>query len=153
MFLFEGTPNDTSASTLRQQWYRVVDTGWDYDQWILGFQYFGGLSEWKTKLGIFPSLSPVDMAADPAWAIAADGNLMVDGYWGGGRPAAFGMTPAHSDKATGLPDGGNVGFFDGSARWYAFDQMRQIHSWSPVSRECYWFQRDLGGYGGKLGGR
>ena len=150
MFLFEGSPNDMSAAEYRNRGYNVIDSGWDFDQWILGFQYFGGIRTWRTQVGTFPGRSPLESSAQGDWALAADGNLMVDGYWGGGRPAAFGMIPAHP-APNGEPEGGNVLTFAGPVTWYTHAQMLPIHSWSPWSRVCYWWQDDLGEYGEAIG--
>jgi len=150
MFLFEGTPNDMSAAEYRRRGYTVIDSGYDYDQWILGYQYFAGIVTWNTQVGSFPSRSPLNNSANGDWALAADGDLMVDGYWGGGRPAAFGMIPAHP-APNGEPEGGNVLTFAGSVTWYTHAQMLPIHSWSPWGRVCYWWQDDLGEYGERIG--
>jgi len=31
----------------------------DFDQWVIGYQYFGGIKTWKNPAGNFPSRSPV----------------------------------------------------------------------------------------------
>ncbi len=151
-FAYEGSPSKSvqgyDATELRGRGYTVNDDGYDYDQWILGFQYFGGIKTWETPLGSFKSCSPVDSNSKPSWALAADSNLKVDGYWGGGRPAAFGLIPPHP-KADGSPEGGSVLTFDGAVNWIRFGRMVEIHSWD-ASRDGYWYQSDLGAYGRAL---
>src|SRR4029079_7286305 len=45
----------------------------DYDQWIIGFQYFGGIQTGMNPAGSFPSRSPVKLSqAQSGWVLAAD---------------------------------------------------------------------------------
>jgi prepilin-type N-terminal cleavage/methylation domain-containing protein len=149
-FLYEGSPTlaeqGYDAATLRSKGYRVADNGADYDQWIIGYQYLGGIRQWDNLYGRFKSASPLDANAKPSWALAADSVLKVDTYWGGGRDAAFGKMPPHVD-AGGRPAGGNVLTFDGAATWIVFPKMKFIHSWAVTTRECYWWQADMGDFG------
>lgn len=118
----------------------------EYDQWVIGFQYFGGIKTWKNPAGNFDSLSPVKTSqSQPSWVLAADANMKIDRKWGGGRDTAFKNMPPHRARSTGFPEGGNQLFMDGSARWIKFDRMLFIHSWSTDgSRDAYFFQEDLG---------
>ena len=117
-------------------------------QWTLGYAYFGGITTWANNLGSVPSRSPVKLAsAKPSWMIAADFVVKFDGKWGDNAnqpvPSGFSNLPAHKDKS-GLPAGGNEVFCDGSAQWIRAKQMFFIHSWSPATREIYFWQEDLG---------
>lgn len=144
-FAYEGLHPDMSAADMIALGYTVYPTQ-RYDQWILGYQYFGGIAQWETSLGFFQGRSPVDESAKGHWALAADANLKVDGRWGGGRPSAYARIPPHPAR-NGLPAGGNVLSFDGAVAWIPFSRMIPIHSWSPSTRECYWWQWDLGPFG------
>jgi prepilin-type N-terminal cleavage/methylation domain-containing protein len=116
-----------------------------FDQWIIGFQYFGGITNWINPLGTFPSRSPVKTSASqPGWVLAADAVMKVDGRWGGGRDTAFKDMPQHKVSSANLPAGGNQLFIDGPARWYNFRDMLFIHSWDPGGRQAYFYQEDLG---------
>jgi hypothetical protein len=117
----------------------------DFDQWVIGFQYFGGITNWMNPAGTFPSRSPVKASQSrPSWVLAADANMKVDGKWGGGRDTSFKDMPPHR-RPNKLPEGGNELFMDGSARWIKFDQMLFIHSWNTGgSRDAYFYQEDLG---------
>ena len=117
----------------------------DFDQWVIGFQYFGGITNWMNPAGNFPSRSPVKASqSQPSWVLAADANMKVDGRWGGGRDTSFKDMPPHR-RPNRLPEGGNELFMDGSARWIRFDQMLFIHSWNTGgSRDAYFYQEDLG---------
>jgi prepilin-type N-terminal cleavage/methylation domain-containing protein len=117
----------------------------DYDQWVIGFQYFGGIPQWMNPAGTFVSRSPIKASqAQPLWVLAADANLKVDGKWGGGRDTAFKGMPPHRSNS-GAPAGGNHVHMDGSARWIKYDRMLFIHSWSTGGdRDAYFSQEDLG---------
>lgn len=117
----------------------------EFDQWVIGFQYFGGIQTWKNPAGTFPSRSPVKTStSEPGWVLAADAVLKIDGSWGGGRDTSFKNMPPHKDSR-GRPQGGNQLYVDGSARWVIFRQMLFIHSWSPGGgRDAYFHQEDLG---------
>lgn len=118
----------------------------NYNQWVIGFQYYGGITNWINPAGTFPSRSPVKSSlAQPSWVLAADAILKIDRRWGGGRDTAFKGMPPHRRSASGPPEGGNQLFVDGSARWIRFDKMLFIHSWSADgTRDAYFYQEDLG---------
>ncbi|MCU0784389.1 MAG: prepilin-type N-terminal cleavage/methylation domain-containing protein [Verrucomicrobia bacterium] len=115
-----------------------------YDQWVIGYQYFGGITNWANPIGSFPGLSPVKLATSkPHWALAAD-VMMRSGTlaWGTFDPSAdrdiFDGVPPHR---TGLlPAGANHVFVDGSARWIKAEQLRRFHSWSVNARRAYFYQ-------------
>jgi prepilin-type N-terminal cleavage/methylation domain-containing protein len=118
----------------------------EYDQWIIGFQYFGGIETWMNPVGQMPSRSPVKTtASQPGWALAADAIMKIDGAWGSGRDTAFKAMPPHKLSSSSVPAGGNQVFMDGSARWVQFRQMLFLHSWDTGgSRNAYFFQEDIG---------
>jgi prepilin-type N-terminal cleavage/methylation domain-containing protein len=117
----------------------------DFDQWIIGFQYLGGIETWINPVGSMPSYSPVKTtASQPGWVLAADAVMKVDGKWGGGRDTAFKGMPPHKNSQGGTPVGGNQLFMDGSARWIAFRKMLFLHSWDAGgTRDAYIFQEDI----------
>jgi prepilin-type N-terminal cleavage/methylation domain-containing protein len=116
----------------------------EYNQWIIGFQYFGGIAEWRNPAGTFKSYSPVKAStAHPGWALAADAVMKIDGEWGGGRDTAYEKMPPHRNS-NNLPVGGNQLFMDGSARWVNFERMLFLHSWSTGgNRDAYFFQDEV----------
>jgi prepilin-type N-terminal cleavage/methylation domain-containing protein len=105
----------------------------EFDSWELGFQYFGGVTNWLNPAfpsGI-PSRSPVKASLSrPGWVLAADAVLKIDNQWGSGRVTAFKDMPPHREGNKG-PAGGNELFMDGSVRWFRAQQMLFLHSWSP----------------------
>ena len=140
----------TTNSTVSQIWtcpnrptFPTYET--EYPQWVIGYQYFGGIPKWINPAGTFNSRSPIRASiSQPTWALAADAVMKIDGKWGGGRDSAFKDMPPHRGRG-GIPDGGNVLTMDGSARWIRFDKMLFIHSWSPGGdRDAYFYQEDLG---------
>lgn len=119
----------------------------DYGQWIIGFQYFGGVTNWINSTGTYPGRSPVKLStSQPGWCLAADAVMKVDGAWGGrvgvSRDSAYKDMPPHRNSKK-LPEGGNQVFVDGSARWIKFQQMYFLHSWDPGGRISYMFQEDV----------
>ena len=135
--------------------YPIYEGG-SLDQWVIGYQYFGGIRVWMNDLGsINPGYSPVKIAtAQPHWTLAADA-IMRDGrngpwgVWSAGRDTDlfFGIPP-HRNKG-GAPVGANHVFIDGSARWVKAESLYRFHSWSPASRVCYFYQ-DSKGFQGLL---
>ena len=121
-----------------------------YTQWVIGYQYFGGISWWMNDVSFAPGYSPVKVStAQPHWTLAAD-SVMRDGrngawgVWAPGRDTdLFVGVPPHHDKS-GKPIGANHVFIDGSARWVKAENLYRYHSWSPASRVCYFFQEPKG---------
>jgi len=111
-----------------------------YNQFSIGYQYFGGIKEWRNPAGRFPSRSPVKLSlSKPSWCVAADAVMKIDGRWGGGRSSAYENMPPHLNSR-GLPAGGNQVYVDGSASWAKFETMYFFHSWNPGARIAYWYQ-------------
>lgn len=116
----------------------------EYDQWVIGFQYFGGIETWKNPAGNFPSRSPVKLTSSrPNWVLAADAIMKIDGGWGAGRDTAFKNMPPHKD-VQGRPTGGNQLTIDGAVNWVRFRNMYFLHSWNPGgARDAYFHQEDV----------
>jgi prepilin-type N-terminal cleavage/methylation domain-containing protein len=132
--------------------FPVYEAG--YDQWLIGYQYFGGITNWNTPRGLLPSRSPVKLtSADPNWVLAADATMKVQKVWGGGSQM-FANMPAHQDSKK-QPEGGNQVHMDGSARWIPFENMYFVHTWQNFGgrdwrlndRQAFFYQQDLGEYG------
>ena len=117
----------------------------DLDQWLIGFQYYGGITNWINPAGTFRSRSPIkNTMSQPGWVLAADAVMKIDGTWGGGRDIAFKGMPPHKNRQ-GMPEGGNQLYVDGAVNYVPFNRMLFIHSWNAGgSRDSYFFQEDLG---------
>lgn len=117
-------------------------------QFLIGYQYYGGITNWINNMGTFRSASPIKVAASkPGWMLAADVVAQPDGVsWTHAEDASgWSSLPAHTDGPA-FPAGGNEVFIDGSARWIkAKGVMIFFHSWSDGStRRLYFYQDDLG---------
>ncbi len=122
--------------------------GYEVDQWIIGYQYFGGITNWVNPSfpdGI-PSRSPVRLAqSKPTWCLAAD-TVIKAGRWGAvstyhpGPP--FENMPPHGKTTLEAPPGGNELFVDGSTLWINFEQMYFLTTWKGAldSRQAFLYQ-------------
>jgi prepilin-type N-terminal cleavage/methylation domain-containing protein len=119
-----------------------------YQQWVVGYQYFGGVETWNNDFGqVFPSYSPVKISTSkPHWTLAADG-VMRDGtnpwgQWTPGRDTDLwkGIPPHRSCKGGAAPAGANQVFIDGSGEWIKAQRLYRLHSWAPGSRVSYFYQ-------------
>jgi len=120
----------------------------NYDQWGIGYQYFGGIATWMNPAGTFPSRSPLKLStSQPHWVLAADMVIKVNDAWGStemnlGRKNWNNLPPHKSGNS--LPAGGNQLLVDGSAYWVKAERMYYLHVWGTTGwssgRICYWYQ-------------
>jgi prepilin-type N-terminal cleavage/methylation domain-containing protein len=114
-----------------------------YDQWNIGYQYMGGITNWYNPAQTLPSLSPVKMTrSKPFWVLAADAVVETENGWGQPDPTHLGVydnLPPHKDTGV-FPAGGNEVFTDGSARWCKANTMRFLTTWNLDQRKCYFYQ-------------
>jgi prepilin-type N-terminal cleavage/methylation domain-containing protein len=125
----------------------IYETSFTPPQWVIGYQYFGGIQTWSGPGGSFDNLSPVKLATSkPYYTLAADTvirdkNLATQpwGTFAAGRDAyIFKGAPPHRGGSS-MPAGANQVFIDGSGRWIKGDQLRFWHSWA-ADRMCYFYQ-------------
>ena len=149
--------NQSSSANNNNIWCCPNRTGfpnWNPPVWGIGYQYYGGVTDWDCIVYSGPSSSPIKTTTSkPTWMLAADFVIRFDDGGGGGMgwgtqavPSAlpgFQHLPAHR-KSGGLPAGGNEVFIDGSGRWVKSSEMYFLHSWAPTTRELYFYQDDLG---------
>jgi len=118
-----------------------------FNQYVIGYQYFGGITNWINPAGRYPGYSPVKLSnAKPAWALAADLVLRdFNDAWGvfsNPRDSdLFEGVPPHRGSRTKYPAGANEVFVDGSTRWLKVENLRYLHSWTG-DRLCYFWQDD-----------
>jgi len=115
-----------------------------FPQWVIGFQYFGGVTNWYNPVGTFPSRSPVKISQSKSThVLAADAVGKINGTWGGneaGREFVYANMPQHQGTKGKVPAGGNQVFADGSAQWYKFERMYFLTTWGLSSRIYYFYQ-------------
>ncbi len=118
----------------------------EFPQYNIGYQYFGGISEWVTRGYSGPSRSPIKTTtAKPHWVLAADANLKVNGVWGGvDRDVAYGRIPPHKGARGPLPAGGNQLYIDGSGEWIKAQRLYGLTCWGdPNGRLGYFYQNPV----------
>jgi prepilin-type N-terminal cleavage/methylation domain-containing protein len=115
-----------------------------FPQWVLGFHYYGGVTNWNSPSGKFRSYSPIKTSlSKPFWTLATDSVMKVNDVWGGLEPArefVYANLPQHRAPGGKGPEGGNQVNIDGSARWHRYNTMHFFHSWEPGSREAHFYQ-------------
>lgn len=117
--------------------------------WVIGYQYFGGITNWSGPAYSGPGFSPIKLShAKPYWALAADVVMRTGAEpWGyfdydARDKDIFGGSPAHSIGSSRFPTGANELFVDCSARWIPVKDLRFLHSWDP-QRKCYFWQNPV----------
>ena len=133
----------------------------NYAQWIIGYQYFGGVTEWTPggQTGLITGThSPIklDNTCKSYWCIAADLMAKINGTWGGSEGlvtdptivASYKFWPPHRRAKCQYPDGGNEVFVDGSASWNKIETTHQFTSWTSAN-EMWFYQRtdEITGFG------
>jgi prepilin-type N-terminal cleavage/methylation domain-containing protein len=115
-----------------------------FPQWVIGYQYFGGVTNWLNPAGTFPSRSPVKISQSKSThVLAADAVGKINGTWGGnepGREFVYNNMPQHRGSKGKVPAGGNEVFADGSAQWYKFERMHFLTTWGLGNRIYYFYQ-------------
>jgi prepilin-type N-terminal cleavage/methylation domain-containing protein len=132
--------------------YPIFESNQTPPQWVIGYQYFGGITNWTNPEftgGIGRSYSPVKLSSsEPHWTLAADMIIKLSANW---TPATgntrddnlFDRVPPHQGPHSHKPVGGNHVFIDGSARWARVQDMYFFHCWSPgrnSGRDAYFYQ-------------
>jgi prepilin-type N-terminal cleavage/methylation domain-containing protein len=123
-------------------------TGADY-QWVIGYTYFGGLAQWDTDYGSFPSCSPVKMGGSKSyWVLASDANIrMGSTTWADkavptsdARYYIYADCPPHKAASGGGPAGAAQCYADGSAKWKKWDTtFKPLQYWNGAYGKTYVF--------------
>ena len=121
----------------------------NYPQWIIGYQYFGGFTEWSPggNVGEIPGThSPVKNSQSmPYWCLAADLVAKINNTGGGSEAlitspaidASYKYWPPHRKGNAVYPAGGNEVFADCSASWCRVETMYQFTTWTTAN--TLWF--------------
>jgi prepilin-type N-terminal cleavage/methylation domain-containing protein len=124
----------------------------NYPQWVIGYQYFGGFTEWSpnANVGEIPGThSPVKLSQSlPYWCLGADLVAKINGTWGGSESlitspdidASYKYWPPHRAGNRPYPQGGNEVFADCSASWCKVETMYQFTTWTTAN-ELWFYQR------------
>ena len=122
-------------------------------QWIIGYQYFGGFTMWSPPVGnVAGTHSPVKLGqSKPYWCLAADLVAKINNTWGGvdtdlpmGAQPACQFIPQHR-SGHAYPAGGNEVFADGSAQWCKVQTMYQFTTWGSAGNNSdrqFWFYQN-----------
>ena len=117
-----------------------------FPQWVIGYQFFGGLTNWLNPVNTFHGHSPIKLSTSkPYWTLAADMIMKINGTWGGqevGREQVYANVPQHKGSASKVPVGGNQVNIDGSARWVKFRDMYYFHTWNTDGTRIAYFGQD-----------
>jgi len=112
-------------------------------QWVIGYNYMGGLATWSTSSGQFTSHSPVKLGSSkPYWVLAADAVIKMGSRWADQfvnksdpRYWVYAKCPPHRSGPD--PAGGNQVFADGSAEWRKFSTMYRFSSRAGAYGQTY----------------
>ena len=115
----------------------------EFPQYNIGYQYFGGITQWITRGYTGASRSPIKISTSrPNWVLAADATMKIMNVWGGvDREVAYANIPPHKNARGNLPAGGNQLYIDGSGEWIKAQRMYGLTCWGdPNSRLGYFYQ-------------
>jgi prepilin-type N-terminal cleavage/methylation domain-containing protein len=120
-------------------------------QYVIGYEYMGGVATWSPPVGSRAGHSPVKLGTSkPYWVLAADANALETG---GSNPGKWGVwdqqsidqgywdnIPPHKGGGS-IPAGGNEVFADGSVNWYSYANapMYAFHQYGGLNGTRIWF--------------
>jgi prepilin-type N-terminal cleavage/methylation domain-containing protein len=111
-----------------------LNTSTTPQQWQIGYQYLGGVTNWVNAQGTFQSLSPVLLSRGKASWVLASEDIFFDGTsW----------SAPHRRPKSSFPDGGNELVAGGSVSWSKIETMYEITTYSTSTRSWYFYQEDL----------
>ncbi len=114
-----------------------------YTQWVIGYQYFGGITNWTNPAGAFKGYSPEKLSnSQPHWMLANDCVMKINGVWGTDDRDLFEGVPPHLGANAKKAVGGNQLYIDGSANWVRAQEMSFFHCWDATGagRSAYFYQ-------------
>jgi type II secretory pathway pseudopilin PulG len=105
-------------------------------QWTLGYQYFGGITNWANHESQYYARSPVKLGqAKPSWVMASDCVFYYNGAWAN--------PPVHKRSSSAYSDGSNHLTCDGAVNWIKVERLYEVTGWGDTSYYWYFYQEDL----------
>jgi prepilin-type N-terminal cleavage/methylation domain-containing protein len=114
------------------------------NQYVVSYQYFGGVTTWINPAGTFTAASPIKAdISNPQWVLAADAIIQVIPTWGspGNQGITYDYLPPHGNR--GRPVGGNELTVDGSVSWVLVNKMWMLTRWETL-KYCFFYQNPTG---------
>lgn len=150
--------NTSITASKRSVWTcpnRPTLPAWSGNTWAIGYQYYGGITNWWLGGKKYPSASPRESSSSKSeWMLAADLVIWLNhNAWkdpAAGPDSGWYDLPAHAQGR--LPAGGNEVFADGSGKWIDASRMYNFYGNPAGDRAYYFYQQDLGqtGFASKL---
>jgi prepilin-type N-terminal cleavage/methylation domain-containing protein len=116
-------------------------------QWVIGYTYFGGLTNWETGSATVKGHSPVKLALSKAnWVLMSDANIKMNGGNTWAEDAVPATDPRYYIYANCPPhkkgnkcSGAQELFADGSAAWRGVNKYTFYHftSWAGAYGQTY----------------
>jgi prepilin-type N-terminal cleavage/methylation domain-containing protein len=121
-------------------------SGGGVPQWVIGYEYFGGMTNWVPPVGTKAGHSPIKMSTSKSyWALAADALVLesATAKWGEWSQQSIDQgfwddIPPHRSRSN-IPAGGNEAFMDGSVQWIKYQDMFCFHSYAGFTGTRLWF--------------
>jgi hypothetical protein len=111
-----------------------LNTGTTPQQWQIGYQYLGGVTNWNNAQGSYPSLSPIRLSkANASWVVTSEDIVFNGTSW----------STAHTRPKSAFPDGGNELTADGSVHWIKIERMYEITTYDTAAHLWYFYQDDI----------
>ncbi|HWC58533.1 MAG TPA: prepilin-type N-terminal cleavage/methylation domain-containing protein [Verrucomicrobiae bacterium] len=137
-----GRKNDISGASLP-----AYEASASPPQWVIGYTYFGGLTNWETGATTVKGHSPIRLGLSKAtWVLAADALIKMNGgnTWAENQVSPsdpryyiYANCPPHKKGKSAA--GANEVFIDGSAAWRGVNQFTFYHftSWAGAYGQTY----------------
>ncbi|MGD0744569.1 MAG: hypothetical protein ABSA45_05395, partial [Verrucomicrobiota bacterium] len=116
----------------------------DQHQWLIGYCYYGGVTNWINSAGTGFGYSPLKLAqSHGSWVMATD---CINHYVNGGGDS-FGIGSQngvpHVRVGTKHPDGANELLVDGSVSWYRAEDTYELTEFMASYEHDFFYQEEL----------
>jgi prepilin-type N-terminal cleavage/methylation domain-containing protein len=114
------------------------------NQWLIGYSYFGGITNWINSAGTGFGYSPFKLTlAHSTWVLAAD---CINRYIGsGGNYFGIGNLEGvpHQRLGAKYPDGANEVLVDGSVPWVRVEDTYELTEFLATYEHDFFYQSEL----------